>query len=129
MPSLTFSITVFQGNSAFSWNTKAMSRGIGPRTGLPETSTVPVVGLEQAADHVEQRGLAAAARPDQAQQLAARDVERGVAQRQHVARVALLAEVMRDVLDPDRDLARHRIAVRLLLEGDCAQFRGRNASV
>ena len=41
MPSLTFSITVHQGNSAFSWNTKAMSWGRGPRTGLLLTSTVP----------------------------------------------------------------------------------------
>ena len=47
MPSLTFSITVHQGNSAFSWNTKAMSRGSGPRTGLPPTSTVPVVGVSR----------------------------------------------------------------------------------
>src|SRR5262249_29142532 len=44
MPRSTFSRTVFQGNSAFSWNTKAMSRGIGPATGLPCTSTVPAVG-------------------------------------------------------------------------------------
>jgi len=44
MPRLTFSNTVFQGNSAFSWNTKAMSRGIGAATRLPNTSTAPVVG-------------------------------------------------------------------------------------
>ena len=44
MPRLTFSNTVFQGNSAFSWNTKAMSRGIGPATRLPATSTAPTVG-------------------------------------------------------------------------------------
>ncbi len=45
MPRSTFSITVFQGNRAFSWNTKAMSCGIGPVTGLPDTSTVPAVGV------------------------------------------------------------------------------------
>src|SRR5215467_612065 len=44
MPRSTFSRTVFQGNSAFSWNTKAMSRGIGPATFLPLTSTLPAVG-------------------------------------------------------------------------------------
>src|SRR5262249_8050229 len=44
-----------------------------------------------------------AARPDQAKELAARNVERGVAQRAHVAGVALLAELMRDAPDPDRD--------------------------
>ena len=65
----------------------------------------------QAADDVEQRGLAAAARPDQAEQLAARDVERGVAEREDRAGGALLAELVGDVLDPDRDLARHRIAI------------------
>jgi hypothetical protein len=42
---LTFSNTVFHGNRAFSWNTKAMSRGIGPRTRLPKTSTAPAVGV------------------------------------------------------------------------------------
>src|SRR5215470_10486877 len=60
---------------------------------------------DQAADDVEQRRLATAARPDQAEELAARDVERGVAQRAHVAGLARLAELMRDVLDPDRRLA------------------------
>ncbi len=44
MPSSMFSITVFHGNSAFSWNTKAMSRGRGPRTGRPSTSTLPALG-------------------------------------------------------------------------------------
>ena len=82
----------------------------------------------QAADDVEQGGLAAAARPDQTEQLAARDVERGVAQREHVAGVAFLAELMGDVLDPDRDFARHRIAIVVAWETR-AQFRGRNASV
>jgi hypothetical protein len=45
MPSITFSITVLHGNSAFSWNTKAMSRGSGPCTGVAPTWTVPVVGV------------------------------------------------------------------------------------
>ncbi len=44
MPSLTFSITVLHGNSAFSWNTKAISCGIGPRTRWLPTSTVPEAG-------------------------------------------------------------------------------------
>src|SRR5262249_51890508 len=61
-------------------------------------------GRHQPADDVEQGRLAAAARPDQAEELAARDVERGVAQRAHVAGVALFAELMRDAPDPDRDL-------------------------
>ena len=106
MPSLTFSSTVHQGNSAFSWNTKAMSRGSGPRTGLPPTSTRAGRRRQQAADHVEQRALAAAARPDQAEQFAARDVERGVRQRLHELRVARLAELVRDVSDADGGVAR-----------------------
>ena len=61
---------------------------------------------QQAADHVEQRALAAAARPDQAQQFAAHDVERGVEQRAHMKRVAGLAEFVRDALDPYRGVAR-----------------------
>src|SRR6516165_6854094 len=60
-------------------------------------------GRHQPADDVEQGRLAAAARPDQAKELAARDVERGVAQRAYVSGVALLAELMRDAPDPDRD--------------------------
>ena len=105
MPSLTFSMIVHQGNSAFSWNTKAMSCGSGPRTGLPLDLDRAGGRRQQAADHVEQRALAAAARPDQAEQLAARDIERGVLQRLHELRVARLAELMRDVPDLDRDVA------------------------
>jgi len=60
-------------------------------------------GRHQPADDVEQGRLAAAARPDQAEELAARHVERGVAQRPHVAGVAFLAELMRDAPDSDRD--------------------------
>ena len=109
MPSLTFSMIVHQGNSAFSWNTKAMSCGSGPRTGLPCDLDRAGGRRQQAADHVEQRALAAAARPDQAEQLAARDVERGVLQRLHELRVARLAELVRDVPDADRGVGRcHR---------------------
>src|SRR5262249_48215120 len=111
MPRLTFSNTVFQGNNAFSWNTKAMSRGIGPATRLPARPAARACrgaggGRHPPADDVEQGRLAAAARPDEAKELAARNVERGVAQRAHVAGVALLAELMRDAPDPDRDGAR-----------------------
>src|SRR4029077_4096517 len=67
----------------------------------------------QSADDVEQGRLAAAARPDQAEQLAARDVERGLSYLPHVAGVAFLAELMRDAPDPDRDGASgHAISPR-----------------
>ena len=52
-------------------------------------------------------------------ELPARDIERGVAQRHNVARVTLLAEMMRDVGDPDGGLSGH----------DVVMFHGRNASV
>ena len=106
MPSLTFSITEHHGNSAFSWNTKAISRGSGARTGLAADLDRAAGRRQQPADHVEQRALAAAARPDQAEQLAAHDVEIGVEQRAHMECVARLAELVRDVLDADRDIAR-----------------------
>src|SRR5580700_10047283 len=60
----------------------------------------------QAADDVEQRGLAAAARPDQAEQFAAGDVERRVGKRADMLRLARLAELVRDVFDADRGVAR-----------------------
>ena len=100
MPRLTFSNTVFHGNRAFSWNTKAMSRGIGPATFWSKTSTVPVVGAISPPTTLSKVDLPQPLGP--MVQSAARDVERGVAQRPHVAGVAFLAEVMRDILS-DRD--------------------------
>jgi hypothetical protein len=71
-------------------------------------------GRHQAADDVEQGRLAAAARPDQAEELAAPDVERGVAQGAHVMGVARLAELVRDALDPDRGaLGAHARSARI----------------
>ncbi len=61
-------------------------------------------GRDEAAEDVEQRRLSAAARSDQAEQLAARDLERGPAQRADVAGLGRFAELMRDADDPDRDL-------------------------
>ena len=46
----------------------------GLRAGLPSTSTVPAVGVDQVADQAQQRRLAAAGRPDQRDELARRDV-------------------------------------------------------
>src|SRR4029077_4912230 len=61
-------------------------------------------GGQQSAHDVEACALAAARWSDQAQERAARDVERSVEQRPHVARLTLLAESMGDVLDPDRSV-------------------------
>src|SRR5262249_61881740 len=60
---------------------------------------------QQAADDIEKRALATAARSDQANELAAPDVERGSLQRLHEASVPRLAELMRDVPDSNRDVA------------------------
>jgi len=62
-----FSITVLQGNNAFSWNTKAISCGSGPRTQLAADLDLTGARLQQSAHDVEERALAAAARADQAQ--------------------------------------------------------------
>ena len=95
----------------------------------------------QAADDIEERALAAAARADQAQKLAARDIERSVGQRPHEALLALLAELMGNAANLDRGLSRRHPVTQ------CAprpkrrarappklcryvyQFFGRNASV
>ena len=106
MPSSMFSMTVFHGNSAFSWNTKAMSRGQRSAHRLAQHVDAARARLRQSADHVEERALAAAARPDQAQQLAARHLERGVEQRAHETLLARLAELMGNAAHPDRDFLR-----------------------
>src|SRR5262249_4498126 len=61
----------------------------------------PGGGRQQPADHVEQRALSAAGGSDQTEQLAARDLERGVEQRLDGARLALLAEAVRHAVDAD----------------------------
>src|SRR3984957_14362401 len=66
--------------------------------------------LHQSAHDAEKRALAAAARPDQAQELAAPYVERGVEQRPHVAGAALLAELMGDPPNANPPPVRHFVA-------------------
>src|SRR4029079_14333589 len=78
--------------------------GQGPAHRLALDLDRPGGRRQQTADHVEQRALAAAARADQAEQFAAHDVERGVQERAHMLRVARFTELVRDVLDPDRDV-------------------------
>jgi hypothetical protein len=67
---------------------------------------------EETAHDVEQRGFSAAAGSDQADELAVHDIERGVAQRTHVADVCFLAEPMRDAGNSDRDLVRRHAVAR-----------------
>src|SRR5208282_5636150 len=61
---------------------------------------------QQAADDVKQRALAAAARADQTQKLAAGNVEGGIEQGADMLRLARLAELVGDAFDADCDIAR-----------------------
>src|ERR1700730_8315501 len=111
MPRSTFSATVFQGNSAFSWNTKGNVARHRASDRFSKHLDAPCRGPEETAHDVEQRGFAAAAGSDQADELAVHDIERGVAQRTHVPDVCFLAEPMRDADNSDRDLVRcHAVA-------------------
>ena len=53
----------------------------------PSTVTVPAVGVDDAADDVDQRRLAGAVRPEQREDLAAADVEVDVLERLEAGRV------------------------------------------
>ena len=65
---------VSQGKTPRSWNTK-MRRGSGPRTSSPSIEHPAGGGREESADHVQQRRLAAAGGPQDADELALADVE------------------------------------------------------
>src|ERR1700749_3258793 len=78
-PKATLSKTVIQGKSAYSWKTIARS-GPGAATGFPCTSTLPAPRHD-----VEQRGLAAARRAEQADELALRHGQVDVPQRDQLA--------------------------------------------
>src|SRR5262249_54696810 len=63
-------------------------------------------GLHQATHDVEERALAAAAWPDEAQQLALRDIERGVGKRPHKTLFAFVAESVKNAASLDRRFRR-----------------------
>src|SRR5215210_6782262 len=92
-PYITLPSTVFQGNSANSWNTGPRS-GPGPVTGAPFTRT------DEAANDVKQCRFAAAGRPEDRDELAFGHVERNVAERQ-MAGCAGGVETLRQPLDCD----------------------------
>ena len=91
----TFSITVRQGKVDSSWNTMPID-GCGPVIGLARDRDAAFIVAEQAADDVEQRGLAAAGRADDREEFARRDGERDVVDRGDDAFGRL------EVLDDDR---------------------------
>ena len=97
MPNSMFWATVIHGNSAYSWKTMPRS-GPGAVTGLPLTETVPPVGSRESRDRVEQGRLAAAGRPEQADELAgemSRSMFLSAAPR---VRIAVESSACRDVL-------------------------------
>ena len=67
-----------------------------PATGVPSTVSVPVAEIGEAGDAAQQRGLAAAARADDAQDLVARDRERELPERHHGAVEEQLGGVVGD---------------------------------
>jgi hypothetical protein len=78
MPSFTFSITVLHGKQRVLLEHEGDL--LRHRAAHSLVADLDRAGgrLHQSAHDAEQRALAAAARPDQAQQLAAPDIERGV---------------------------------------------------
>ena len=74
--------TVIQGNRPCSWNTIAFCDRRAPRRIVDAAA----VGLIEAGDDAQHRGLAAAARPDDAHELAVGDGQREIVERDHVRR-------------------------------------------
>ena len=94
-----FSRTVYQGKSAYSWNTTARSHP-GSVMSVPSTRMSPRVGCSKPATQVEQRRLAAAARADDGKELVLFDLEVHIVQRQQ--RLALRRDMdLADVRDVD----------------------------
>ncbi len=79
-PNATFCSTVMCGNSAYDWNIMLTGRSYG---GMPVMSTPSIEmraggRLLEPGQHAQQRGLAAARAAEQAEQLAAIDLQRDV---------------------------------------------------
>ena len=74
-PNAMLSVTVSQGKLASSWNTTPMPSGTSPAIGLPSSVDGAVGRAVQPGDDFEQRRLSAAGRPDDREELAARQVE------------------------------------------------------
>ena len=85
-PTMTLSSTVSAGNGRTIWKVRPMPRrqtasGVSPSMRSPPKRDRAVVRREHAGDHVEQRGLAGAVRPDHREDLALRHVEADVGRR------------------------------------------------
>ena len=98
----TLSMTVRQGKVDSSWKIIPIE-GCGPRDPLARDLDRALVAVEQPADDVEQRGLAAARGADHAQELAGIDRERDMIDRRDRAVRGL--EALDDVLDDEDRLA------------------------
>ncbi len=77
---MTLSSTLKPGNGRTSWNVRPIPRrqtasAESPLMRAPENTIDPVSGVKHAGDHVEERRLAGAVRPDHAADLARRHVE------------------------------------------------------
>ena len=108
-PYMTLPSTVFQGNSANSWNTGPRS-GPGPVTGRPPTRHRPRRGRHEAADDVEQGRFSTAGWAEDGDELAFGHMQGDVADREMRA-AALGVEGLRYRLDGDLGGACHRCPV------------------
>ena len=83
-----FSATVISGNSARFWKISAVGRLFGPdaRHVLAADPDRPLGRIEEARNGPQDRRLAAARRPEEREELAARDLERGVAHGGEIAK-------------------------------------------
>ena len=100
-PSIMFSATVSVGTSMKCWCTMPTPAAIAsavdqPVTSRPFTSMRPASGAYMPLEHAHERGLAGAVLADERVNLAARDLERRAAIREHGA------ERFVDVCEPDR---------------------------
>jgi len=69
-----------------------------------------LIRSKQAADDIEQRAFAAAARSDQAQKLAAANIQRRIAESVNMLIVSFRAKVVGHIPDADRDAVRVHVA-------------------
>ena len=106
---MTLSSTLSAGNGRTSWNVRAMPRrqtasADSPSIGSPAKMIAALIRRHRAGDHIEQRGLAGAVRPDHGEDRALRHVEADAVDGDQAAKA--LADAV------DGEQRRHRLSLR-----------------